>query len=474
MIGLKTEKNHSKHVSDKLITAIKSFSLTNKGDHILVGFSGGKDSVVLLTLLKSHEKDLGTDLSALHVNHGIRGDEANRDEEFCRELCQELRVPFYSVKVDAVSHSKQTGKGLEEAARELRYSELYKTASRIGANKIATAHTSSDNLETVIFNLTRGASADGLKGIPPKRDSIIRPLILCSTEDILRYAEENKLLFVTDSTNLDTNYSRNNIRHNVVPYLKKINSNIENTVLNTCACITNDALYLDSEAEKHAERSTPQELASLPPAILGRVLLKKHSAFCEKQGRHISSLSYKHIADMAALITDCAKADGGREKRLSLPDKTDLVVTPSSVYFETARRYREMPKLSERKIGKGLAEFAENGRALLITDDENEINTVLSKNVYKNSIHTIVKKDMLTDTIIVRSKAEGDVFRFSNMTKKVRKMMNEAKLPLAEREILPMLCDESGIFWIPGFPLRDDYRPSLNEDISHIYYLKQE
>lgn len=473
MIRLKAEKNHSKYVSDKLMTAIKSFSLADIGDHILVGFSGGKDSVVLLSLLKSHEKDLGTVLSALHVNHGIRGDEADRDEQFCRALCQRLGVPFYSVKVDAVSHSKQTGKGLEEAARELRYSELYKTANKIGANKIATAHTSSDNLETVIFNLTRGASADGLKGIPPKRDNIIRPLILCSTEDILRYAEEKKLPFATDSTNLDTDYSRNNIRHNVVPYLKKINPNIENTVLNTCACLTNDALYLDSEAEKHVGKATPRELALLSPAILGRVLLKKHAAFCETSGSS-SALSHKHIEDMADLITDCAKTNGGKEKRLSLPDKTDLVVTPSSVYFEKSRRYRERLTLNERKIGAGLTEFTENGRALLITDDKNEINTVLSKNVYKNSIHTIVKKDMLADTIIVRSKAEGDVFKFSNMTKKVRKMMNEAKLPSDEREILPMLCDESGIFWIPGFPLRDDYRPNLNEDIFHIYYLKQE
>ncbi len=450
--------------TDKIKKAVNTFSMLNDGDSVLIGFSGGKDSVVLLHSLFSLSKEYNINLTVLHVNHNIRGDESDNDEFFCRNFCKKYGIDFVCVSVDAIGYANTHKLGLEESARILRYNAFTEVAKQKGIKKIATAHTASDNLETVLFNLARGCAAEGLKGIPPVRDNIIRPLIYCTTDDILKYASEFSLNFVTDSTNTNTDYARNHIRHNIIPQIKKLNPSAENSVSNMCDILRTDLSFI-SECANNIYTDNTATLAHTHLALLSRILLDMY-----KKNSNGSQLSHIHISEMTSLIQQYVKNNCCDIKKLSLPEKIDFVVTPERVYFK-----KSCPKttLKKHKLHMGLNEFEETGEALLITHDINDVFNVISKNIYKISIHTIVKKSILTDTI-VRGRQHGDVFVFSNMTKKVKKMLNEAKIPIAQRDTLPFICDNSGIIWIAGFSPRDDALPTLDEESVHIFYLTQE
>ena len=180
---------------------------------ILVGFSGGADSSALLDMLCSYAQKSGAKIYAAHINHGIRGAEALRDEEFCRKRAQSYNIPLFVLSADVPSLAKSSGQSIELCARNIRYDFFAKIMSENSIPLLATAHNANDNLETVLFNLTRGSGLRGLCGIPDKRECrggmLIRPILHMSREDILKYCRENGLDYVTDSTNTDTDYTRN-------------------------------------------------------------------------------------------------------------------------------------------------------------------------------------------------------------------------------------------------------------------------
>lgn len=444
----------------KIKKAIDDFCDFKENQSVLVGFSGGKDSVVLLHALNQLSKNYGIKVTALHINHNIRGKEAKQDEEFCREFCTSHNIDFLCKNVYAIDYAEKNKIGLEEAARILRYNAFSEVLKEKNITKIATAHTASDNLETVIFNLTRGSGAEGLKGIPPARDNIVRPLIYCSTDDVLAYAKEKKLKYVTDSTNSDTDYTRNHIRHNIIPLLKQINPSVENAVSSLCDSIRCDLDYINRRADEYI-CNTPKDLAKLPSAILSRKLFEMYKK-CSS-GKQLEKV---HIREMTELLYTYAMTDCKETKKLCLPGKISFVITPEGV---ECRKQSLPPPSFSFSPKKGLNRLGDGEDILFICTDEKDGNLSSFKNIYKNSIHTIVKKSVLADTII-RNRRDGDVFCFSNITKKVKKMLNEAKIPLSQRDALPFLCDNSGIIWIPGFPVRDDMIPSKEDDRLHIYY----
>jgi tRNA(Ile)-lysidine synthase len=248
------------------------FSSENR--HVTVALSGGADSVALLHVLLLLRGEWGITVSACHVNHHLRGEESLRDQRFCEEFCRVRQVELTVYDAD-VTAAKQKHHSIEDTARELRYAFFAEESARTGG-RIACAHNSDDNIETVLINLIRGTGLAGLCGIAPVRDYIIRPLLYCGKAEILAYAEENNLPFVTDSSNLTDEYTRNNLRHNVIPLMKQINPSLNAAVTRMCAQLRRDETYLKQSAAQAKEQMggtlDAKMLAALPDNLRSRII----------------------------------------------------------------------------------------------------------------------------------------------------------------------------------------------------------
>lgn len=233
--------------TQKVLETIRREGLIPGGSRVTVGFSGGADSLCLLFVLDTLKSLLSCSISAVHVNHNLRGEEALRDQEFCRDFCAEHGIPFEAVSVDVNGYAAEHGLSTEEAARILRYKALSERTEKEGA-LIAVAHHSEDQAETILLNILRGTGVRGLSGMSYRRDSIIRPLLDVSREDILAFLSAHGLSFVTDSTNLQNDYARNRLRNEVMPVLKSINSRAAEHICLMGEKASESDSYIKSEA----------------------------------------------------------------------------------------------------------------------------------------------------------------------------------------------------------------------------------
>jgi len=273
-----TEKKENKLIK-KILLAEKKYSLFADKTKLLIALSGGADSCALFYALFALKEQFSLSFSAVHVNHQIRGEEAFRDETFVTELCKKEQVPLFLERVDIPSIAASKKISVELAAREERYRIFERLSKEHDFNAVATAHNANDNAETILFHLTRGSSLDGLCGIPPKRGNLIRPLILATRQEIEEYLTDQNKGYLNDSTNANTEYTRNFIRHIVLPELKKINPSLEQTLTRTAMSLSYDKEYLDAQAEEHLT-SDIKKLALLPNAILTRVIIKLFEEDC--------------------------------------------------------------------------------------------------------------------------------------------------------------------------------------------------
>lgn len=216
------------------------------GNHVLVALSGGCDSVSLLHILI----ELGYYVSAVHINHNLRGKESDDDERFCSELCELLGVDLHVYNYQVEEYAKKHGKTIEESGRELRYKAFSETKEKIGADKIATGHNRDDSVETFLLNLIRGTGIAGLSGIPAVRGDIVRPIIDCTRFDLELFCSKNNIVYKTDMTNFDTIYTRNQIRKKVLPSLEKINYAVKNNLKKTLDSLSVDSDYIDKMAKQ--------------------------------------------------------------------------------------------------------------------------------------------------------------------------------------------------------------------------------
>lgn len=264
-------------VQKKILAAIKRYDMIKSGDRIIAALSGGADSVTLLHCLNTMKETLNFELFACHINHNLRGEDSDRDQAFAEELCEKLGVPIKVFSVD-VTGALQKHQSVEEKARELRYKAFATEAGRLNG-KIATAHNSCDNTETVFLNMLRGTGLKGLCGIPAMRDYLIRPLIFCTREEIENYCEAFDLKFVTDKTNFSDAYTRNNIRLNLLPKLLEINPSLYDGISRMTAWLEEDSAFLEEMALKKLNEAktgdkvySANTLAPLPRPILTRVI----------------------------------------------------------------------------------------------------------------------------------------------------------------------------------------------------------
>lgn len=238
----------------KVLKTIEAYQMLSSDAAVVAGVSGGADSMALLHLLwQQRQAWPELKVSAAHVNHCLRGEEANRDEAHVRQYCQKEGIPLEVLRINVREEAEKRGMGLEACGRAVRYEFFRRLAGESGV--IATAHTLSDHVETVLLHMTRGTGLKGLCGIPPVRENIVRPLIDCTRREIEDYCRENEIPYVTDSTNLKAEYSRNKIRLQVFPALKEINPALEEAVGRMTQSLREDDGYLWAEARCLLERA---------------------------------------------------------------------------------------------------------------------------------------------------------------------------------------------------------------------------
>ena len=445
--------NVTAYVPNAVERYIKEKEMISKGDRVLCALSGGGDSVALLHILLELSQKLGFSVCAAHFNHRIRGAEADRDEEFSRSLCESLSVPFLSGSEDVPMLANQSGEGLEECARRLRYGFLFGAMETLACNKLATAHHSTDNAETVIFHLFRGSGINGLGGIAPvRKDSVIRPLLCISRADIDEYLQDNFLGFVTDSTNSDTDMTRNFIRAKMLPLAKEINPAAERAISRLSEAAREDEEYLLSLAEGVSDTASLSELAALPLPVLKRYLIIRYGRFTGGGAQ----LEYDRLLEICRAVRSEKK-----RFRIALAGRVAAVGERDSLFFITDKVRPEpffipLPCAGEYKT--------ENGN-IFVTESEKELSDWSKR--YPNAKK--ISYPFGFGSIAARSRREGDKYLRGGMRRAVRKELNAIGYPAFKRDSLPVFCDSDGIFWVPGLPPRDGV--SCSEKTKQLIYI---
>ncbi len=430
----------------KIIEKIKEYKMLADGDRVLVALSGGVDSSVLLDALVKNAEALNITVCAAHLNHCIRGAAADADEAEVRKKCREYNIPLICEKIDVKRYASENGESTELAARNVRYDFLRRAKEELGADKIATAHNANDNLETVLFNLARGGGSAGLGGIPPIRGDIIRPLIGVSRAEIEEYASANEIEFCVDKTNDETEYSRNKLRHLVVPRLMDINSGVVENASRTAEIIRGEAAFLDELAHDELEKLRNEDdscdrkaLLSVPEALFSRVC----ELFAKKAlEREDITLEYKHIKSIRELCSKDAPS-----KRIALPHGLEVVCEYEKIVFG---KFREDKAPEPVVLSEGENFFGD----YVITVRKYE-----NYGKFNNSLNTFcLPCDRIQGNLVVRSRREGDEIKLKKRpSKTVKKLFIDYKVPRRDRDLIPIIADDSGVVAIPGFGIDERY-----------------
>jgi tRNA(Ile)-lysidine synthase len=462
------QKAHDTIQREKMLVGAKN---------VLVALSGGADSMALLHFFIQQRDRLGiVNLFAAHINHGLRGEEADRDQNFVIEQCKALDIPLSVHKADVAKEAELAGEGIEEAGRRIRYKFLYDTAIKTDAY-IATAHTLSDSIETVLLHQTRGCGLQGLYGIPPIREmsqrdkkvKIIRPLIDCTRTDIEEFCLANSIPFVDDSTNCQTDFARNRVRICIMPNLKSINPDVESAFSRLMRHVRQDGELLDEYAADALKRTVMKDgykgynakaLSCLPPALRSRAICFAVKDVDKEVSRKITD---RHIS----LIEDILIKGGA----VSLSDQLEARVSQGRFLIN---KLDSETKIQQSKIHLNIGIYCKFYgkiyRPTLMTLDEFE----KRKKIHKNLLKFALNYDKITGNLFLRSRQPGDTFSPAGrgVTKSLKKLFIEEKIPAPLRDMIPIVCDQQGIVLIGG--LGCDQRVHIDHTCSRVFVLQIE
>ena len=432
---------------EKVFFTVKKHGMLSCGDRVLVGLSGGKDSAVLLYVLNSLKDVLGISLCAFHLNHMIRGEEADRDEAFSRELCESLKIPFCSEKIDVVKHSKESGEGLEAAARSVRYGCFERVARGFDANKIATAHTLSDNTETLLMSLLRTGT---LSEIPSVRDNIIRPLIDVTSEDVLEYAREKKIQYVTDSTNFSNDYLRNFFRNSIIPPIREKSPSFDSVIQKSGRIYSSYRRLAASLGERYFIQNTvPEDIKALKELAsdtdMECVLFYVLTRIFENNGCTLTfdtfdslSSEFKNSRSGKTFSVGNGKSVVIGYTRLLFLD-TDKEALPYTVKLFRGRN--PIPNSPYTVVIESIEEYEKK------ISDGRKINK-LTKNI-------IIPCGILKNSFYARSRKDGDKYLCRGITRSIKKYFIDEKIDRHLRDTFPIVCDDEGIVWVAGLGVAD-------------------
>ena len=438
----------------KITDLAERYNMFRPGMKVLCAVSGGADSMCLLHWLNAEKETLGIRLAAAHYEHGIRGEESLRDCRFVENYCRENGIELLTEHGAVPQYAAQHGMSMEEAARELRYAFLDRAARQLECDVIATAHNLNDNAETVLFHLARGGGAEGLSGIPPVRGNIVRPLLALSREEIEQYLEEHHVAHVEDSTNASDRYSRNSIRHRVVPVLHEINPEFAQAVFRTSCILREDEDCLTSLAGQFLAEyfdgvSVPlEEFCALHTAVAARVVRR----LCPQQ------LSRRHVEEVLKIA---------RQPELQYAD-----VPGGRIRAEQGRLYftAEAPlSLPERELCPG--------KELLLPEAGLKILSEFSH--FQGEVHDLFNTlylscDEIYGRISVGARHPGDSLRIRGRgcSKTLKKLFTENGYPQQKRDLTPVLRDEKGLLAVYGLAAAERTEPHPGSPVLKITFIK--
>ncbi|MBO4283649.1 MAG: tRNA lysidine(34) synthetase TilS [Clostridia bacterium] len=412
-------------------------------DGILVAYSGGADSTFLLRTLLSLSQKIGFPLAALHVEHGIRGEESRSDAAFCRETVTKLGVPITVVSVDVPAACARTGESVETAARRLRYDALKKGLLDLpGFKYIATAHNRDDAAETLLFRLLRGCGTEGAGAIPAVRGNVIRPILDVPSDVIRKTLSSLAIPFVIDSTNADPFCARNYLRHEILPRLARLTPDPGRMLYESSLRFREDDAYLASlaDAVPASDRTDRRALRALPDPILKRVLVSEFSRVAPEMPEAV------HIDAAVAQIRK------ERDGEIAFPGGFSFVAVGDAAYFKKGKDDRARVPVT---LAPGENEIPFSGDRVVFSILADPSETPSSSNVYNLSKKVILSSATIEGNVVVRPPEPGDRIVYGGFSHEVRTVLSSHRVPREIRRDYPLFCDGAGVLWVPGCAVRD-------------------
>lgn len=446
--------------------ALEQKTLLPESGPIVAAVSGGPDSLCLLHLLKTVVKDhnLSLEIHVAHLNHGLR-DEADEDESFVRSICHEWGLPFHSRKVDVKASAGEKKQTLEEAAREVRYAFLRECARKLGASAIYVAHNADDQAETILMHLIRGSGLSGLRGMKVRDKDLIRPLLNFTRAEIEDYCEEQHLAYRIDATNFDTHFTRNRIRHELLPLLKTYSPNIVGTLLRTGAVISNELEFIDQSIELFWREGVVFNEWENSYLIEINTFKKLHQVqqyrIISRCGFHLAGsdpgFTISHLAAIEKLIS----AHAGKE--ICLPGNLLLYRDYDSLILTFITASNADQKAEQELLLKIPGQVHLVQQNALITAqkvDDSSLASLKNEPKLAGESKDCVYIDASSNALTVRFRKPGDVFQPLGMkqAKKLQDFMVDSKIPGYKRDSTPLVCLGEDIIWVAGYQISERYK----------------
>ncbi|MDI3534385.1 MAG: tRNA(Ile)-lysidine synthase [Thermosediminibacterales bacterium] len=460
---------------NKVVETIKKYNMISSGDRIIVGVSGGPDSICLLHVLSKLKHKFNISLYVAHLDHMFRDEESRNDALFVKEVCQKLQIPLIMETIDVPAYIKKTRLSPEVAARKVRYEFYERALTKVKGNKVALGHNQDDQAETVLMRLLRGSGTQGLAGIEPVRQGrYIRPLLYISRFEIENYLKQNKISYRIDKTNLEAVYYRNRIRLELIPYLEaEYNPNIKSVLARTAEIIREDNSYLEKVSEDVFRKNSKWENEKLvisqemfqetPMALITRCL---RVAVSEISGSS-KDLEYVHVFDIINLIKNSNVGS-----RLCLPNGVVVEKGYNDLFF-----YKNGLKSKSKNISfeysldvPGEVFLKETNMRLTSSIKQKECMAELNND---DLMTEYIDLDKIPDRALkVRNRQPGDKFIPLGMksNKKLKQFFIDEKIPRDIRDMIPLVVSGDDIIWVVGYRISEKYK--VDEHTKHLLVLK--
>ncbi|MCR4787075.1 MAG: tRNA lysidine(34) synthetase TilS [Lachnospiraceae bacterium] len=423
----------------KVFEYITKYEMLREGDRVVIGVSGGPDSVCLLFLLHEFARTMKLDIEAVHVNHMLR-EEADDEEKFVSDLCAKLGIRFHAARADVKKYAEETGLSTEEAGRIIRY-DAFKKVLGLNEGRIAVAHNKNDLAETVMFNLFRGSGLKGLCGIEPVNGQIIRPLLCCQRSEIMDYLEKNGIEYVIDKSNLTDEYTRNKIRHHIIEYAEE---NIVHGCVSNIARATERLSCAESYIKKMTlEAATRCAFTEGPEILLYADKLKEEDPFIAE------NIIYEMIATAAGAKKDITSEHVANVYDLLYTDGTKEIDLP---YGITVRKEYNRVSFLRNKDRDEAPELPPVTQRILEDFDP--------ENIPRDNYTKWFDYDKISNACVLRYRAGGDYLTVNASCgkKSLQDYMVNEKIPKDKRDSIPILADGSHVMWVVGYRISEYYK----------------